>query len=179
MYVSGDAKPIEHILWRMITICCTRLWNICTIRCSHIIKILIINHCLNNETMGCPVSLMFFWIIASFPFATRFDACTQGIWVISHLKRYKSVRMRYLACTFNQMKSINMFPMFCNLELPDISFGDLLRFKYITSPLSCSCMSMLTSNFSGNMQKHGYLGCFHAASARENISLVWVILRPL
>ena len=36
------------------------------------------------------------------------------------------------------------------------------------------CMSMLTSNSSGNMQKHGYLGCFHAASARENISWVWV-----
>ena len=34
---------------------------------------------------------------------------------------------------------------------------------------------MLTSNSSGNMQKHGYLGCFHAASTRENISWVWVI----
>ena len=37
------------------------------------------------------------------------------------------------------------------------------------------CMSMLTSNSSGSMQKHRYLGCFHAASARENISWVWVI----
>ena len=34
---------------------------------------------------------------------------------------------------------------------------------------------MLTSNSSGNMQTHGYLGCFHAASSRENISWVWVI----
>ena len=34
---------------------------------------------------------------------------------------------------------------------------------------------MLTPNSSGNMQKHGYLGCFHAASARENISGVWAI----
>ena len=34
---------------------------------------------------------------------------------------------------------------------------------------------MLTSNFSSNMQKHGYLGCFHSASTRENISWVWVI----
>ena len=34
---------------------------------------------------------------------------------------------------------------------------------------------MLTPNSSGNMQKHGYLGCFHAASAGENISEVWGI----
>ena len=34
---------------------------------------------------------------------------------------------------------------------------------------------MLTPNSSGNMQNHGYLGCFHAASARENISGVWGI----
>ena len=42
--------------------------------------------------------------------------------------------------------------------------------------LSCLCMSMLTPNSSGNMQKHGYWGCFHAASARENISRVWGII---
>ena len=35
---------------------------------------------------------------------------------------------------------------------------------------------MLTPNFGGNMQKHGYLGCFHAVSARENISGVWGIV---
>ena len=57
-----------------------------------------------------------------------------------------------------------------------MSFGDLLRFGYITSQFSCLCMPMLTSNSSGNMQKHGYLGCFYAASARENISSVWVII---
>ena len=34
---------------------------------------------------------------------------------------------------------------------------------------------MLTSNSSGNMQRHGYLGCFLVAFARENISWVWVI----
>ena len=72
---------------------------------------------------------------------------------ISHLTWYKIVCMRYLACTFNQMKSINM----------------------LSSLFSCLCMTMLTSNSSGNIQKHGYLGCFHAASARENISWVWVI----
>ena len=68
------------------------------------------------------------------------------------------------------MKSINMFSMFCNLEFPDISFGDLLRFEYINSLFSCLCMSMLTSNSSGNMHKHGYLGCIHAASAKEDIT---------
>ena len=36
-------------------------------------------------------------------------------------------------------------------------------------------MSMSAPNSSGNRQKHGYLGCFHAASARENISGVCVI----
>ena len=36
-------------------------------------------------------------------------------------------------------------------------------------------MSVLTPNSSGNMQKHGYLWCSHAASAREYISGVWVI----
>ena len=61
------------------------------------------------------------------------------------------------------------------MELPDISFGDLLRFEHITSLFSCLCMSMLTSNSSGKKQKHGYLGCFHAASTRENISGVCVI----
>ena len=61
------------------------------------------------------------------------------------------------------------------MELPDISFGDLLRFEHITSLFSCLYMSMLTSNSSGKKQKHGYLGCFHAASTRENISGVCVI----
>ena len=91
---------------------------------------------------------------------------------ISHLKWYKIVCMTYLACIFIS------FPCFSNLEFPDIFFGYLLRFEYITSRFSCLCMSMLTSNSSGNMQKHGYLRCFHAAyaaSARENISWVWVI----
>ena len=85
---------------------------------------------------------------------------------ISHLKWYRIVCMRYLACTFSQMKFINIFSMFCNLEFPGISFGDLLWFEYITSLFSCLCMSMLTSNSGGNMQKHGYLGCFHATVRR-------------
>ena len=42
------------------------------------------------------------------------------------------------------------------MELPDISFGDLLRFEHITSLFSCLYMSMLTSNsawekFAGNV----------------------------
>ena len=51
------------------------------------------------------------------------------------------------------MKSINMFYMFCNLEFADISFENLLRFEDKTWLFSCLCMSMLTSNSSGNMQK--------------------------
>ena len=69
------------------------------------------------------------------------------------------------------------FPCFWNLEFLDITFEDLLRFEHRTSLFSCFCMSMATPNSSGNMQKHGYLGCFHAASTRENISGVCVI-RP-
>ena len=34
---------------------------------------------------------------------------------------------------------------------------------------------MLTPNASSNMQKHWYLGCFHAGATRENISEVWGI----
>ena len=86
--------------------------------------------------------------------------------------------MRYLACTFSQMKSNNMFPCFCHREFPDISLGDLLCFQHRTSEFSCLCMSMLTPNSNGNMQNHGYLGCFHAAS-RESISGVWGIARLL
>ena len=87
---------------------------------------------------------------------------------IYHLKWYKIVCMRYLACTFSQMKSINMFSM-------HLQSGDLFQIEHRTSLFSCLCMSILAPNFSGNMQNHGYLGCFHAASVRENISGVWVI----
>ena len=83
--------------------------------------------------------------------------------------------MIYLACTFIQMIFIDMFFVFFQSGVPRHSAGDLLRFEYITSLFSCLCISMLTSNSSGNMQKHGYLGCFHAAFARENVSWVWVI----
>ena len=38
--------------------------------------------------------------------------------VISHLKWYEIVCMRYLACTFSQMKSINMFSMFLHSGVP-------------------------------------------------------------
>ena len=65
--------------------------------------------------------------------------------------------------------------MFLLSGVPRHFLWDLLRLEYITSLFSCSCISMLTSNSSGNKQKHGYLGCFHAASARENISWVCVI----
>ena len=37
---------------------------------------------------------------------------------ISHLKWYKIVCMGYLACTFSQMKSINMFSMFLQSGVP-------------------------------------------------------------
>ena len=60
----------------------------------------------------------------------------------SHLKWYKIVCMRYLACTFSQVKSINMFPCFCNLDFPDISFGDLLQFEHRTSLFSCLFMAL-------------------------------------
>ena len=53
--------------------------------------------------------------------------------------------MRYSTCTFTQMKYINMFSMFLQSGVPK------------------------------HRQKHGYLGCFHAASARENISGICVI----
>ena len=96
---------------------------------------------------------------------------------ISHLKWYEIVCMRY-PVHLVRWNLLTCFPCFCNLEFPDISFGDLLRFEYITSLFSCLCMPMLTSNSSGNMQKHGYLGCFHAASGGENIPWVWVIQSP-
>ena len=86
---------------------------------------------------------------------------------ISHLKWHKIVCMRYLACTFCQMKSINIFPCICNLEFPDIFVWDLLWFEYKISLFSCLCMSMLTPNSSGNIWKYVYLGCFHVASTRE------------
>ena len=37
---------------------------------------------------------------------------------ISHLKWYKIVCMRYLACTFSQMKSVNMFSLFLQSGVP-------------------------------------------------------------
>ena len=37
---------------------------------------------------------------------------------ISHLRWYKIVCIRYLACTFSQMKSINMFSMFLQSGVP-------------------------------------------------------------
>ena len=48
-------------------------------------------------------------------FATRFAACIGGIWINFiepyHLKWYMIVCMRYLACTFSQMKYIYMMSM--------------------------------------------------------------------
>ena len=74
---------------------------------------------------------------------------------ISHLKWHKIVCMRYLA-----WNPLTCFPCICNLESPDISYGDLLRVEHRTSLFSCLCMSMLTTNSSDNMQKHGYFGMF-------------------
>ena len=85
---------------------------------------------------------------------------------ISYLKWYKIVCMRWLACTFSQIK-LTCSLCFCTLEFPDISFGDLLRFDHRTSLFSCLRRWMLTPISSGNMQKHGYLICFHAAFTSE------------
>ena len=47
---------------------------------------------------------------------------------ISHLKWHKIVCMRYLA-----WNPLTCFPCICNLESPDISYGDLLRVEHKTS----------------------------------------------
>ena len=52
-------------------------------------------------------------------------------------------------------KGLTRFPCICNLELPDISFGDLLRVEHRTSLFSCLCMSKLAQNCSSNMQNLG------------------------
>ena len=99
---------------------------------------------------------------------------------ISHLVWYKIVCMRYLACTFSQMKSISMFKMFLQSGVPrHFLWRFIAVWTYNLTVFMCICMSMLTPISSGNMQKHWYLGCFHAASARENISGVWVIVSQM
>ena len=113
-------------------------------------------------------------------FATRFAACTEGIWVtfiraISHLKWYKFVCMGYnLAFTFSQMTSINKFFMLLQSGVPR-HFLQIYCGLYIEPHCFHVYVCQLTPNSSGNMQKHGYLECFHAASTRENISVVWGI----
>ena len=83
-------------------------------------------------------------------FATRFASCTGSIWVtfiaISHLKWH--VFAIWSPQTFHMV-------IYCGLNIE-------LHYFHVY------CMSMLTTNSSDNMQKHGYLGCFHAASATEN-----------
>ena len=78
---------------------------------------------------------------------------------VSHSKWYKVVCKRYLACTFSQMKSINMFSMFLQNGVPRHFLWKFIA-VWIFNLFSCLCMSMLTSNSSSNMQKHGYLGMF-------------------
>ena len=95
---------------------------------------------------------------------------------ISHLKWYKLFVWDIQPVHLVRWNLSTCFPCFCNLEFPDISFEDLLRFEHRTSLFTCLCMSMATPNSSGNMQKHGYFLCFHAASTIENISWVCVIL---
>ena len=84
--------------------------------------------------------------------------------------------MRHLACTFSQMKSINTFSMFLPSGVPSHFLWRFIVVWPRTSLFPCLCISMLTPNSSGNMQKPGYWGCFHAASAREKISGVWGIM---
>ena len=75
------------------------------------------------------------------------------------------------------MKSIYMFSMYLQSWVPRHFL--LLWFEHRTILFSWLCMSILTSNSSGSMQNHGYLGCFHAASARENIFGVWGIWQEM
>ena len=98
---------------------------------------------------------------------------------ISHLKWRKIACMRYVACIFSRVKSIDMFSMFLQSGVPIHFLWRFIAVWIYNLTVSCLCMSMLTSNSSGNMQKHGYLGCFHAAPAREDISWVWVIGRDV
>ena len=94
------------------------------------------------------------------------------------LKWYKIVCMRYLACTFSQMKSINMFSMFLLSWVPRHflwRFISLWTYIHIYNLTVFMFMYVNVDPSSGNIQKHGYLECFHAASARGNISGVWVI----
>ena len=71
---------------------------------------------------------------------------------ISPLKWHEMVCMRYLACTFSQMKSCS--PCICNLEFPDISFGDLLWFEHRTSLFQvevCPCWPQTLGAICRNM----------------------------
>ena len=96
---------------------------------------------------------------------------------ISHLKWHKIVCMRYLACAFSQMKSTDMFSMYLQSGVPRHFIWWFIAGWTKNFTVFMFCMSMLTTNSSENMQKHGYLGCFHAASATENISGVCGIRR--
>ena len=75
--------------------------------------------------------------------------------------------MGYLACTFSQMKSINMFSVFLQ---SGVTRHFLWRFIVVWIYNLTVFMFMYVS-----VEKQGCLGCFHAASARENISWVWEI----
>ena len=142
--------------------------------------------CLTSRMVWCTWHVMqatSWWPNYVNPYATVCHQVRCIYWVhlghfhraIHHLKWYKIVCMRYLDCTFSQMKSINMFSMYLQSGVPRHFLWRFIGVWNRTSLFSCLCMSMLTPNSSHNLQNHGYLGCFHAASARENISGVWGI----
>ena len=95
---------------------------------------------------------------------------------ISHLKWCKIVRIRYLARTFIQMKSSNTFFMFFAIWSSQTFPLEI----YCGLNIYIHCFHVYVYQcWPQTMQKHGYLECLHAASARENISWVWVISERL
>ena len=69
---------------------------------------------------------------------------------ISHLKLYKMFFKKYLACTFSQIKSINMFSMFLQSGVPRHFLWRFIAVWMYNLTVSCIlCISMLTSNSNG------------------------------
>ena len=85
---------------------------------------------------------------------------------LSHLTWHKIVCIRYLACTFSQIKSINMFSMFLQSGFPR---HFLWRFIVVWTWNLTVFMFMYIN------AETWVFGTFHAASARQNISGVWGI----
>ena len=83
--------------------------------------------------------------------ATRFAACSGGIWVtfIEPYLTYSDIKLfvwDIQPVHLFRWNLLTCFPCFCNLKFSDISFEDLLWFKHRNSLFSCLCMSMSTPN---------------------------------